>query len=45
MNHGDMQTIISKLAEVDPVFREVMSSLYPDVDARELWDLSKAFPD
>jgi hypothetical protein len=38
-------TTISKLAEVDPVFRQVISKLYPAVDPRELWDLSKAGPD
>jgi hypothetical protein len=34
-------TPISKLAEVDPVFREVVSKLYPAADPRELWDISK----
>lgn len=37
--------VISKLYEVDPTFREVVSALYGDaVDPRELWDLSKSMP-
>lgn len=38
-------SVISKLAEVDPVFREVVTQLYPELDPRELWDLSKSMPD
>jgi hypothetical protein len=34
-------TTISKLAEIDPVFREVVSKLYPEIDPRELWDIAK----
>lgn len=45
---GDManKRIISKLLEVDPAFREVVTALYGDaVDPRELWDLNKGMPD
>jgi hypothetical protein len=37
--------VISKLFEVDPAFREVVTALYGDAaDPRELWDLSKSMP-
>jgi hypothetical protein len=36
---------ISTLAQVDPVFRQVVEKLFPAADPRELWDLSKAMPD
>ena len=36
-------SLISKLHEVDPVFREVCDLLYGGaVDAREAWDIAKA---
>jgi len=38
-------TRISTLAQVDPVFREVVEKLFPAADPRELWDLSKSMPD
>lgn len=38
-------TQISTLAQVDPVFREVVEKLFPAADPRELWDLSKSMPD
>lgn len=37
--------LISKLTDVDPVFVEVVKALYPEIDPRELWDLSKNMPD
>lgn len=37
-----MPVPISKLAEIDPAFREVVNALYPALDPRQLWDIAKA---